>query len=127
MNFEQFDLKKRLSPKRLEQFAECLIKLSDQIGIKVSSRGWGYQREQERLIDKNQFDKVEAAIIPFPRVAEKLITDAFEKYLGPDAPKRFRKKRDEADEEYAEVLDTCGVDLQEVEDAIRKLNGEEED
>lgn len=43
-------------------FAEQLIELSDQIGFKVSARGWCYQLETARLINKDQFDRVESVI-----------------------------------------------------------------
>lgn len=46
----------------LRQFAEGLIDLSNEIGFKISPRGWGYQLETLRLINKNQFDLVERVI-----------------------------------------------------------------
>jgi hypothetical protein len=46
----------------LERFASCLTKLGHDIGMKVSSRGWAYQLEQLRLINKDQFDRVEGLI-----------------------------------------------------------------
>lgn len=59
---EVFDFSKRLSAKRKEEFAELLKELSRQIGFKVSSRGWCYIMEQRRLINKNQFDRIDDAI-----------------------------------------------------------------
>ena len=46
----------------LEDFARALEELSDQIGFRLSSRGWCYQLEGFGLIDKAQFDKVERVI-----------------------------------------------------------------
>lgn len=46
----------------LRRFAQQLIELSDQIGFKVSARGWCYQLETARLINKDQFDRVENVI-----------------------------------------------------------------
>lgn len=46
----------------LRKFAEQLIELSNQIGFKVSARGWCYQLETARLINKDQFDRVESII-----------------------------------------------------------------
>lgn len=48
--------------KQLAQFANAMIKLYNQIGFKVSSRGWCYQLEGFGLITKAQFDKVENVI-----------------------------------------------------------------
>jgi hypothetical protein len=74
----QFDLSTRLSPRRLKLFADYLLDLSARAGFKISSRGWAYYLESERLINKDQFDKVEDAInrcrrqglIPIDFVAE---------------------------------------------------------
>lgn len=46
----------------LKKFAQQLIELSEQIGFKVSARGWCYQLESARLINKDQFDRVESVI-----------------------------------------------------------------
>lgn len=46
----------------LAQFADELIRLDREIGFKVSARGWCYQLEGFRLINKDQFDKVEGLI-----------------------------------------------------------------
>jgi hypothetical protein len=59
---EVFDFSKRLGPKRKEEFAALLKRLSRQIGFKVSSRGWCYIMEQHGFITKNQFDKIDDAI-----------------------------------------------------------------
>jgi len=59
---DTFDFSKRMGSKRIKEFANYLLELQDTIGFKISARGWGYQLETERLINKDQFDKVEAAI-----------------------------------------------------------------
>lgn len=46
----------------LQRFANELIKLDREIGFKISARGWCYQLEGFRLINKDQFDKVENLI-----------------------------------------------------------------
>ena len=46
----------------LRKFAKQLMDLSDQIGFKVSSRGWCYQLETARVINKDQFNRVEEVI-----------------------------------------------------------------
>jgi len=46
----------------LRKFAQQLMALSEQIGFKVSARGWCYQLETSRLINKDQFDRVESVI-----------------------------------------------------------------
>lgn len=58
----EFDLTKSGTDARLREFAVKLQEISGQIGFKVSARGWCYQMEQERLINKDQFDKVESWI-----------------------------------------------------------------
>lgn len=58
----KFDLSKKLSDKRLRQFSGILIQIQSGLDFKVSSRGWAYQLEQLRWINKNQFDKVEESI-----------------------------------------------------------------
>lgn len=56
------DFSKRLTKNKLQDFANLLKGLSDQIGFKVSSRGWCYLMEQAGHIDKSQFNKIEDAI-----------------------------------------------------------------
>ncbi len=46
----------------LQQFAEELKKIDRQVGFKISARGWCYQLEGFRLINKDQFNKVENLI-----------------------------------------------------------------
>jgi len=48
--------------KDLEEFSEFLKTISLQIGFKVSSRGWAYILEQQRYVNKDQFDKVTTVI-----------------------------------------------------------------
>lgn len=58
----QFDFSKKFSKKKLKEFAQILKSMSNQIGFKVSSRGWCYLMEQAGYINKNQFDKVDNAV-----------------------------------------------------------------
>lgn len=46
----------------LPRFAEFVTEISDEIGFRVSSRGWAYILEQKRYINKDEFDKVSTAI-----------------------------------------------------------------
>lgn len=74
--FNIFD--EKATDDNLRKFAEQLIEISDRIGFKISARGWAYQLEGERLINKDQFDRIEAVInkcrkkgiIPIDFVAE---------------------------------------------------------
>jgi hypothetical protein len=59
---ELFNFDRRLTKKRLVEFAEHLNDLQSVIDFKVSSRGWCYLMEQAGHINKSQFDKVDAAI-----------------------------------------------------------------
>lgn len=52
------ELRKRYNDKHLQEFSNQLVELSNQIGFKVSARGWAYLMEQNRMINKDQFDKV---------------------------------------------------------------------
>lgn len=56
------DLSVRMTKRQLGEFVGFVEELSGRIGFKVSSRGWGYILEQEGLITKEGFDKVEAVI-----------------------------------------------------------------
>lgn len=58
----KFDLTKKLSDKRLREFSKLLIEIQSGLDFKISSRGWCYQMEGVRMINKDQFDKVEEAI-----------------------------------------------------------------
>lgn len=49
------------------------------------------------------------AVVTTPRKAKDLMRDAILKYLGNDAPDRFKAKQDEADEQYNDLLDSTGV------------------
>jgi len=52
----------KMTDKKLQALAALMIELSGRIGFKVSSRGWCYQLESERLINKGDFDRVQDAI-----------------------------------------------------------------
>jgi hypothetical protein len=56
------DLSAKFNRAQLQEFADELETMSRQIGFKVSSRGWGYLLENARIINKDQFDKVESLI-----------------------------------------------------------------
>lgn len=58
----EFELKKKYKREELEDFAKKLMDISDDIGFKVSSRGWCYILEGYRLINKDEFDKVDSLI-----------------------------------------------------------------
>ena len=55
----KFDLSKRSTEKRLQEFAEEIKEISKLIGFKVSARGWCYQLEQNGFINKYEFDKID--------------------------------------------------------------------
>lgn len=57
-----FDFSKPFNDESRQQFADLLVGLSAQMGFKVSSRGWCYTLEQERYINKDQFDRVADAV-----------------------------------------------------------------
>ena len=61
-NVPQFDVTKKITKKKIQQFADLMIEISEQAGFKMSSRGWAYICEQRGMITKDQFDKVESAI-----------------------------------------------------------------
>lgn len=58
----EFDLNQTATREKLEEFADKIQDLQRRIGFKVSARGWCYQLETERLINKDEFDKVESWI-----------------------------------------------------------------
>ena len=58
--FQLPDRKNRIDG--LQQFAEELKNIDRQVGFKISARGWCYQLEGFRLINKDQFNKVENLI-----------------------------------------------------------------
>jgi len=58
----KFDIKKTVTKERLKEFAEEIKEISEQIGFKQSARGWCYTLEQNGLITKAEFDKVENLI-----------------------------------------------------------------
>lgn len=53
---------KKINERKLEEFADYLLELSEEIGFKVSSRGWAYLLETRRFINKDQFDRVTTLI-----------------------------------------------------------------
>ena len=57
-----FTLKDKYRDSDLEDFSNVVQELSDDIGFKVSARGWAYILEGKRLINKNEFDKVATLI-----------------------------------------------------------------
>ena len=97
----------------LEHFSQIMTQLADRVGMKLSSRGWGYQLEGFRYITKADFDRVEALInecrqnglLPVDFVAEEDArafsgieepdTDSPQEYLG-----RWIKATLKAEEEY---------------------------
>lgn len=64
--------------RNLRDFSIELVKISNTIGFKISARGWCYQLESFRLINKDQFDLVqrlinkarETGLLPIDFVAE---------------------------------------------------------
>lgn len=77
--------------KDLEKFAEFIQEISDEIGFRVSSRGWAYILEQKRYVNKDEFDKVNNAInkcrkkglLPIDFTAEEAARD-FSGVITPD-------------------------------------------
>jgi len=73
-----FDFNQTSNGRRLREFAALLLGLSEQIGFRVSARGWCYILEQANAITKNEFNKVETwvnrcrrrGILPIDFVAE---------------------------------------------------------
>lgn len=64
----------------------------------------------QEYLSLNGVRKCEAnAIIPYPREAGKICTDAIEKYLGPDALDRFEAKREQVKEDYEKLLEEKGL------------------
>lgn len=57
-----FNFEKPFTKNDLYEFAEWIIEYADNIGYKVSSRGWCYLLESERMVNKNEFNKVENVI-----------------------------------------------------------------
>lgn len=56
------ELKKRYNNSDLQEFANQMKQLSRKIGFKVSARGWAYILEQNRMINKDEFNKVNKLI-----------------------------------------------------------------
>lgn len=59
---EQFDFTIKMTRRRKARFANLILGIQAKIPFKVSSRGWAYLLEQEGMINKGQFDKVQNAI-----------------------------------------------------------------
>lgn len=57
-----FDLSVRMNNAKLQEFSDYLQGIQSGLDFKISARGWCYQLEQARIINKDQFDKVENAI-----------------------------------------------------------------
>lgn len=58
----EFNFNEKITKQKLREFAQLIRNISDQIGFKVSARGWCYLMEQGGYINKDQFNKVETAI-----------------------------------------------------------------
>jgi len=56
------DFTKRIGKRKIGDFVDFIKQKSDEIGFRVSSRGWGYILEQAGYITKDQFNKVEDLI-----------------------------------------------------------------
>lgn len=56
------DFNKSFTKAKLIEFSNMLEEISQEIGFKVSARGWCYIFEQKGYIDKSQFNKVDTAI-----------------------------------------------------------------
>lgn len=57
-----FDIKQKGNRNNLELFAKEMRRISNQIGMKSSARGWCYLMETEGVITKAEFDRVESLI-----------------------------------------------------------------
>jgi len=57
-----FDINAKATDENLKLFAGELMKIQDKVGFRISARGWCYQMETERLINKDSFDKIEGLI-----------------------------------------------------------------
>jgi hypothetical protein len=96
MTKETFDFNQKIGSKKLERFALIVHQISQKIGFRVSSRGWGYLMEQAGYIDKSQFDKVESAInrcrkiglLPVDFVAE----ESARAFVGVEKPNIYTDK-----------------------------------
>lgn len=82
----------------LEEFAQYIVDLSEEIGFRVSSRGWAYLLETRRLINKDQFDRVtnlinkcrKRGILPIDFIAEESSRE-FQNVEKPDEENIIRK------------------------------------
>ncbi len=86
------DLKKKFKDSDLREFAEFVQDISYGVGFKLSARGWAYELETKRLINKDEFDKVNNLInkcrkvgyLPIDFVAE----DEVRSFKGVESPTR---------------------------------------
>ena len=93
-----FDFSRKLTDRRLQDFADLLLDLDEQIGYPVSSRGWCYILEQSGAITKAEFDKVEQwvnrcrkrGVLPIDFVAE----EAARKFQGVETPSEVSPVQD---------------------------------
>ena len=58
----EFDINAKATDENLQLFADELMEINRRVGFRISARGWCYQMETERLIDKDSFDRVEGLI-----------------------------------------------------------------
>lgn len=56
------DFTQKVTRDKLADFAAELQRISRRVGFKVSARGWCYLLEQSRMVNKDEFDKVESVI-----------------------------------------------------------------
>lgn len=56
------DFTQTVTRSKLADFASELQRISRRVGFKVSARGWCYLLEQSRMVNKDEFDKVESVI-----------------------------------------------------------------
>lgn len=86
----EFNFNEKFTYERKVRFAQMLKDVQAQLDFKISSRGWAYQLEGLRLINKDQFDRVENAInacrriglLPIDFVAE----EPARQFLGVENP-----------------------------------------
>ncbi len=93
------DFTKKITKKSLQQFVDFILEISDDIGFKVSSRGWGYILEQRGVINKNQFDKIENVINKCRK--EGLLPVDF---VGEEASRSFHEVHKPSDETLQEHI-----------------------
>lgn len=97
----RFGFDKKITKNTQDSFVNFIMGMHEQIGFKVSSRGWAYLLELAGYIDKSQFDKIENAInrlrkigkIPVDLIAEEAAR-AFEEVheAEEDGPLKYIKR-----------------------------------